>query len=146
MAISDKAIRHRLELLEGYVQGLRALRGRTLEEVQKDVSVAWAVQHGLQISIQCVIDICQQLVAALALGSPSSSIEAVDLLRDAGIFPAALAQTLVQMARFRNVLVHAYAQVDLRRVHANLVNHVDDFGRFAQHILAFLARQAGGSP
>ena len=45
------------------------------------------------------------------------------------------------MARFRNILVHLYAQVDVGRVYDNLQNHLDDFGQFAQYILDFLAQQ-----
>jgi uncharacterized protein YutE (UPF0331/DUF86 family) len=79
-------------------------------------------------------------VADLALGVPATSQEAIELLRDAGIFPATFADTLVQMARFRNLLVHVYAPIDIERVYDHLHNHLDDFGRFAQHVLQFLAR------
>jgi uncharacterized protein YutE (UPF0331/DUF86 family) len=44
------------------------------------------------------------------------------------------------MARFRNLLVHVYAQVDIERVYDHLQNHLDDFGLFAQHVLQFLAQ------
>ena len=80
------------------------------------------------------------LVADLALGVPATSQEAIELLRDAGVFPATFADTLVQMARFRNLLVHAYAQIDIERVYEHLQNHLDDFGQFAQHVLQFLAQ------
>ena len=51
-----------------------------------------------------------------------------------------VAHTLVQMARFRNLLGHVYAHVDIKRVYDHLQNHLDDFGQFAQHILQFLAQ------
>ncbi len=146
MLLNEGAIRERLQLLESHVQRLQLLRQRTLEEVRSDVSLAWAVEHGLQLSIQCVIDVCQYLVAGLALGTPATSQDAIELLRAAGVFPAPYAQTLVQMVRFRNILVHLYAQVDVGRVHENLQNHLGDFGHFAQLILEFLARQQSSPP
>jgi len=138
---NESAILQKLQLLEAYVHNLRGFTHRSHDDLRNDVGLAWAVQHGLQVSIQCVIDVCQLLVAGLALGPPASSVEAMDLLRDAGVFPAPFAQTLGRMARFRNVLVHAYAQVDLKRVHESLMGQLDDFGRFAADVLSFLSKQ-----
>ena len=102
--------------------------------------MAWAIEHGLQLSIQCVIDVSHYLVAGLALGVPATSQEAITILRDAGVFPPAFAHLLVQMVRFRNILVHVYTQVDVARVYDNLQHHLDDFGQFAQYVLQFLAQ------
>jgi uncharacterized protein YutE (UPF0331/DUF86 family) len=143
MTIANDTIRQRLQLLEGYSQRLDGYRQRTVEELRSDNGLAWAIEHGLQLSMQCVIDICNYLVAQLGLGIPGTSQEAIELLRDAGVFPADFAQTLVQMVRFRNILVHAYAHVDVQRVHENLQAGLDDFCRFAQCVLDSLARQPG---
>jgi uncharacterized protein YutE (UPF0331/DUF86 family) len=140
MALSDEVIRQRLQLLESYVQHLQGYRARSRDEVRSDISLTWAIEHGLQLSIQCVLNVCHYLVADLALGVPVTSQEAIELLRDAGIFPATFADTLVQMARFRNLLVHVYAQVDIERVYDHVQNHLDDFGQFAQHVLQFLTQ------
>jgi uncharacterized protein YutE (UPF0331/DUF86 family) len=145
VALSDTTIRHKLQLLEGYVRNLRELRVRIAEALGADVALAWAVQHGLQLSIQCVIDVCQLLAAGLALGPPSSAMEAMELLGEAGAFDTASVQRLKQMARFRNVLVHAYAQVDLKLVHENMVKHLDDFGAFAAQVATFLSKLSGSS-
>src|SRR5262244_1234793 len=135
MALSDEVIRQRLQLLESYVQHLQSYRARTHEEVRSDMSLTWAIEHGLQLSIQCVIDVCHYLVAGLALGVPATSQEAIELLRDVGVFPATFAHTLIQMVRFRNVLVHLYTQVDLERVYDVLQHHLDDFTHFAHYVL-----------
>ncbi|MBI3328803.1 MAG: DUF86 domain-containing protein, partial [Nitrospinae bacterium] len=141
MALNNDTIRLRLQLLEGYVQQLQSYRQRTLAEVRGDIGLAWAIEQGLQLSIQCIIDVCHYLVAGLALGAPATSQDVIELLRDAGVFPADFAQTLVQMARLRNILVHVYAQVDVEIVYSNLQTGLDDFARFAQCIADFLAQQ-----
>ena len=140
MALNSTVIGQRLHLLESYVRHLQGYRQRTLAEVCGDVGLAWAIEHGLQLSIQCVIDVCHYLVAGLALGAPATSQEAIELLRDAEVFPPAFAHTLVQMVRFRNVLVHLYTQVDVRRVYEHLHHHLDDFGQCAQYVVRFLAQ------
>lgn len=140
MTITNGIVQRYLELLSEYVARLRSHRERTADELQADLDLAWAIEHGLQLSIQCVIDICQYLVAELGLPAPESSPQAIELLRDAGVFPPDFATTLVQMVRFRNILVHAYTHVDVGRVHANLAK-LDDFERFAQCILKFFEDQ-----
>ncbi|MBI3912215.1 MAG: DUF86 domain-containing protein [Armatimonadetes bacterium] len=141
MALTHNPIRERLELLDSYVQHLQGYRQRTLDEVRSDVGLAWAIEHGLQLSIQCVIDICSYLVAEMGLGAPATSPEAIELLRDAGVFPADFARTLVQLVRFRNVLVHVYARVDVDRIYAHLQSGLDDFGQLAGYIVTLLDRQ-----
>lgn len=141
MVLDDAGIRERLQLLDGYVQELEHQRCRTLDDLRGDVALSWAIEHGLQLAIQCLIDVCHYLVAGQALGAPATSEEAVELLRDKGVFPASFAEALVRLVRFRNVLVHVYARVDLRRVHKNPQEHLGDFGEFARLVSSFLVRQ-----
>jgi uncharacterized protein YutE (UPF0331/DUF86 family) len=141
MVVSNDVVRQRLQLLESYVRQLESYRRRSLEDVRSDIGLAWAVEHGLQLSIQCVIDVCLYLVAGLALGVPATAQEAVELLRDAGFFPHDFASRLIQMSRFRNILVHVYQQVDIDRVYSHLQTGLDDFGQFARLVVDFLDRQ-----
>jgi uncharacterized protein YutE (UPF0331/DUF86 family) len=43
------------------------------------------------------------------------------------------------MARFRNVLVHEYVEVDDAIVYRTLTSHLSDFDAYAQAIRAYLA-------
>ena len=140
MTITNGTIQRYLQLLSGYVLQLQKHRERSRDELHADLDLAWAIEHGLQLCIQCVIDICQYTVAELGLSAPESSPQAIELLRDAGVFSADFATTLIQMVRFRNILVHAYAHVDVDRVHSNLAK-LDDFAQFAQCILKFFEGQ-----
>ena len=72
MALSYEVIRQRLQLLGSYVQHLQGYRARTRDAVRSDISLTWAIEHGLQLSIQCVLDVCHYLVANSALGVPAT--------------------------------------------------------------------------
>ncbi len=48
--------------------------------------------------------------------------------------PTELAQSLSDMAGFRNVLVHGYAEVDLRIVRDVVDNRLDDLLAFVQAV------------
>jgi uncharacterized protein YutE (UPF0331/DUF86 family) len=68
MALNSNVIDQRLQLLESYVRQLQGYRQRTLEEVPGDVGLTWAIEHGLQLSIQCFIDVCHYLYAPVEIG------------------------------------------------------------------------------
>lgn len=51
-----------------------------------------------------------------------------------------LADTLEQMARFRNIIVHQYTQVDAEIVVQVLHNRLTDFARFRDSMVALLKK------
>ena len=138
MPAPDETTRAHLNLLETYVQRLLRWHGTTLEQLETDPEREWAVVHGLQLCAQCVIDISQHTIAELNLGSPGKSVEAIKVLRNAGAFTPELAETLTSITRFRNVVVHKYAEVDLKIVHSALETELRDFGEFARQLLDYL--------
>lgn len=56
------------------------------------------------------------------------------------MIPAAYAGKIVGMAKFRNVLVHNYVDIDARLVYQNWQEHLDDFYRFSEYIKDYLER------
>ncbi|WP_433503863.1 type VII toxin-antitoxin system HepT family RNase toxin [Pseudonocardia halophobica] len=69
-------------------------------------------------AVQVVIDLAVATCVRRGLGNPETYAAAFRILRDAGTIDAELADRLARAAGFRNLLVHAYATPDLRRVHA----------------------------
>lgn len=48
---------------------------------------------------------------------------------------------MIPMARFRNLLVHQYGQVDDRRLHRILQTNLDDFGRYLEEVSRHLGHE-----
>lgn len=69
-------------------------------------------------AVQVVIDLAVSSCVRLGLGSPATYADAFRLLAGAGVIDAGVADRLARAAGFRNLLVHADATLDLRRVHA----------------------------
>ncbi len=61
-------------------------------------------------------DLCNHLSVRLASRAPTSYPECFEILGEAGILPNNLAESLVKMMRFRNLLIHRYWDVDDERV------------------------------
>nr|WP_255426842.1 HepT-like ribonuclease domain-containing protein [Pseudonocardia sp. C8] len=77
-----------------------------------------AVVLHLWQAIQVVIDMAVSSCVALGLGSPPTYGDAFRTLGRHGVLDQGLADRLARAAAFRNLLVHAYGDLDLRRVHA----------------------------
>ena len=68
-------------------------------------------------AVQVVIDLAVSACVRLGLGSPPTYGDAFRRLAAAGVLDDALAARLAAAAGFRNLVVHAYADLDLTRVH-----------------------------
>lgn len=69
-------------------------------------------------AVQVTIDLAVSSCVRLGLGSPPTYGDAFRSLAAAGFVDAELAARLARAAGFRNLIVHAYAELDLRRLHA----------------------------
>jgi uncharacterized protein YutE (UPF0331/DUF86 family) len=76
-----------------------------------------AVVLHLWQATQIVIDLATAACLHFDLGAPASYADAFRRLAAAGLVEAALAQRLERAAGFRNIVAHAYAQLDMLRVH-----------------------------
>jgi uncharacterized protein YutE (UPF0331/DUF86 family) len=131
--IDRAAIRRHLAALDHAVQQLRHHQGKTLSALRSDQDATWAVERGLQLCAQNVLEIATHIVASTGRDAPDYA-SAFDALAELGVLPAEFAARIRGLAGFRNVVVHAYVDVDAHRVHELLNEHLDDFAVFAGHV------------
>lgn len=62
------------------------------------------------------------------------------ILGEEGVLEESLAQRLVEMARFRNLLVHRYGEIDNERVLKIIQGNLRDILDFQKQIQAFMAK------
>ena len=138
--VDADTIARRLRVLRDYIQKLRRFQAMTLDEIAGDYVIYWAVLRGLQVAIQCVIDVTSHLHTELGLDVEDSYEGVMRGLGAAGVLPKDFAARISSMPKFRNVLVHDYIRVDEHKVYENLQGGLDDFERFIMHITVFLIR------
>ena len=126
----------RLELLMlglpdrvGSPLSINALR----EDLQVSHEKVWAVEHGLQTSIQIVLDIGNHLLADLGENNLEDYSSVLVRLGTSGILPIEFADKIRPMAGFRNLLVHEYAEVDLKEAYRMLRDPLGNFEDFGKH-------------
>jgi uncharacterized protein YutE (UPF0331/DUF86 family) len=75
-----------------------------------------AVVLHLWQAVQVVIDLAVSACLHWDLGAPTSYADAFRRLAGAGLIEESLADRLARAAGFRNVIAHAYDQLDMNRV------------------------------
>lgn len=131
----------RLDALHGYGRELLIVLPGSLEEYTASVEKRRATERLLQMSIECVLDICGLFVAGLRLGLPSEEENLLERLEHARVFPLELIGTLRAMRRFRNILVHEYGAVDDRIVFRLAGRLPHDVAAFTDAVKRGLSRE-----
>ncbi len=129
-------IKESLNTLRGYLP-----LGR--ERILQDSTVLGSIKYNLIIVIQGCIDICNHIVAKKGGRAPQDYSDCFRLMADLGILESSFSDRLAQMAKFRNLLIHLYWEVDNERVYQILVNNLDDIDRFLGHVATFMKKEIG---
>ena len=130
----------KIDELEGYLRELEDVKPANLEEYKK-IEKKRSSERLLQLSIECMIDICALTVTGLRLGLPSEEDDLFERLEQAGIISPLMKETLKKMKAFRNILVHEYGRIDDGLVYEILQSKLDDFEAFKREILDAIRNQ-----
>ena len=128
----------RLAQIETYLRQLR--EEADLVRLRTEVKEERFVAHTLQLAVQAALDVASHIVADRRLGEPRTNRDLFTLLHTDGWIDPDLTDTLRDMAGFRNVLVHGYADIDLDVVEDIDVvevvaeNHLTDLEEFVRAI------------
>lgn len=138
--VDPRVVRRHLMALREAVANLRRHAGFPPERLITDADERWAVERGLQIAAQNVLDVATHIAAGEGRDVPDYA-SAILALGRLGVLPAAFCSQLQGLAGFRNVLVHGYLEVDVGRLHLLLNQRLGDLETFAGHVEAYLARK-----
>ena len=105
-----------LSVITGELDVLAELAGRADDELLGDGTAIRAVKYAFVVAIEAAIDAAEHVISAEGWRVPESFADAFAVLGEGGILDDELADAMADAARFRNLLVHGYADVDDRRV------------------------------
>lgn len=138
--VDRRRLRALLERVQEETSGLRELGSVPAEELLGDAVALDAAKYRLVIAVEACIDAGEHIISSERLRTPKSFADVFLVLGEAGFVPKELVPALEEMAKFRNLLVHVYAEVDDRRVVEILGTRLGDFDAFR----AAIARTALG--
>ncbi|MDH7604311.1 MAG: DUF86 domain-containing protein [Melioribacter sp.] len=108
------------------------------DDFLKDKVDEWGLRYGIFENIQIIIDIASSIVAEKNLGTPKNYSEAVTLFVSNNYIENELGRKLIKMIGLRNLLVHEYGIIDIKKLYEYL-NSLEDIRDFVNTIKEIVA-------
>ena len=109
------------------VAKIKQYAGLTDDEFWTDERNLYSIKYLMLESIEAAASLCSHLVAHYGGQSPSSFPECFETLGRLGVVSNELRDKLIAMARFLNLLVHRYWEIDNQRVLSIARKDIHDF-------------------
>jgi uncharacterized protein YutE (UPF0331/DUF86 family) len=98
-----------------------------------------SAKYLLIVATEGAIDICNHIAAKRGGRCPEDYGDCFMVLEEMGILDAAIAERLMRMAKFRNLLVHLYWKVDNSRVYKIIKDDINDIDAYLKAVSGYVA-------
>ena len=142
MIIYEKeSVDNKLFRLQEMVKVLEEIRTSSKGEFLKDHKLYGAGMFNLMIGITIILDIGQHLLTRYAQRTAKEYKEVIAMLGEEQIITAEFAVANIEMAKFRNLMVHDYDKIDETMVYDYIQKAPDIFRQFAKYFVEFMDKQ-----
>lgn len=131
-------IQRKLSELDEYLKQIEEYRDVSISSYRKQWKIQRIVERTLHLMIETCIDIANHIIADQRLRPPTSYADTFLVLEEKGIIKKDLGERLQKMAKFRNIIVHHYDEIQPELVISILRKNLKDFDLFKKAILHFL--------
>lgn len=136
--VQPEVIEDRIKKLQEYLDKLSQLAKTQKQEFLADFRNTESAKYLLQVSIECCLDIANHIIASSKFRSPNDYADSFRILHEQKIVPDSLIDNLVEMAKFRNRIVHIYWEISDELVYEIIQEKLGDFNLYIQAILKIL--------
>jgi uncharacterized protein YutE (UPF0331/DUF86 family) len=138
MNLNHDLVRNRCrEITESLVRlekiGIMSKTAFLQDQDTKDIA-----SYRLLIAIEAALSICYHISSKHLKKVPENYADCFQLVSEAGIISADLSANLQKMARFRNLLVHVYWEIDEVALYTIITSHLEDLRKYCAAIVRLL--------
>jgi uncharacterized protein YutE (UPF0331/DUF86 family) len=141
----DERLAEHLKLLCKYLGYLDTLAQNPKEKIINDITLRGAVERYLQLAIESCLNVGGRILAIQVndpeIGAPENYADIFVKLGKLNVYSDEDALNLVNMARFRNKLVHGYWEIDPKMIFEILHDSLKDIKRYMDNVTTYLNRQ-----
>ncbi len=131
-------IEKKLRRIEELLRELTAVDVMTIDEFKEQIVTKRFIERNIELAIEQMIDICKHFVSGMDLREPETYSECFDILAKERVVSEHNLDTFKSMARFRNLLIHAYDGVDDAITYGIYKKRLNDFRIFVGNIRAYI--------
>jgi len=138
MELDKELINLRIDIIERNLVEIDEITAEGYPHFQTSYRDELAAKQALLESIEACIDISNHIIVTLGLRRPTDYKDIFLILGEQDILDRTLSLKMQEMAKFRNVLVHRYINIETERLFHLMKNETDDFKEFIKQILDYL--------
>ena len=99
-------------------------------------------KYNFIVAIEAIIDICNRIISKRKLGFPQDYSDVIKLMSQEGVLEGDLVGRLIEMVKFRNMLVHLYWKIENDRLYQYLKENLGDFEAFKEAVRKYLKKSS----
>ena len=120
---------------------LRSLSKLSKDEFLDNYEKIDTAKYNFIVAIEAIIDICNRIISKQKLGLPQDYSDVIKLMSQREVVEGDLVGRLIEMVKFRNMLVHLYWKIENDRLYEYLKENLGDFEAFQGAIRKYLKVQ-----
>lgn len=141
--IDGRVLADKIAVIDRMLADLRALPVDDLDAFVEDSRTPAAAESYLRRALEALMDLGRHLLAK-GFGLPVDEYAAIaDRLREVGMLDPQETSRLREMAKYRNRMVHFYAEITQPELYDIITQNLDDFGLILGAINRWLAQHPG---
>lgn len=137
-----RTVRSKLRTLNGLLEDLRDIGAVDAERLSRERITALAVERLLTLVVELASAINTHLVSVELRRAPETYAGSFTLAAQLGVLDLELADRLVPSAGMRNILVHAYLEIDPALVAAAVPVALEQYGEYVRQVARYLQQRA----
>lgn len=138
MKVDQKVVFGRFDTIERDLRFLEEYQGYSTREFTESYKDVQAAKFSLLEIIEACIDIANHIISAKGFRRVEEYSLMFKILGEEMVLSVDLASRLGDMARFRNLLVHRYGEIDDARVLGLIQNNLRDVQLYMTEILEYI--------
>jgi uncharacterized protein YutE (UPF0331/DUF86 family) len=131
---NEKILLQLITQLEEYIDRLKELQKYSWQKFKNDWQVEYSISRGLQLVIECSIDLGKEIITGNKFKKPRFYKEVFIILRQQKVISYELSEEMERLVEFRNRLVHEYLYLDPKEIYNILKNDLKYFEGFLEEI------------
>lgn len=139
MEFNEDKVRKITSEILGAFERLKELKRLSKKEFLADPHKIGSAKYNFIVAIEGIIDLCNHIISKNAFRTPEDYADTFRVMNERGAFDKKFTETLTQMARFRNRLVHIYWEVDNNELHKLIQNRLNDIKLFLKKFGSFIS-------
>jgi len=141
MHLEKEIIEGKFDIIDRNIRFLEEIKTLSPEQFLESYKDIQAAKYSLLEIMEACIDIANYIISIKGFRRAEEYSEMFKVLKEEGVIQKKLATKLEDMARFRNLLVHRYGEIDNRRVLEIIKHNLKDVEEFEKEIQKFIKEE-----